>query len=277
MNFNQKIPVFVVSLARASERRKAICQHLQDLNVEYHLIDAVDGATLSHSKIKELVSVNTNIHLGAIGCYLSHIHIYETMKHDDIPIALILEDDARLNPDSIKILNEELHFSNWDYCFLDCDPHNDKGPIFYDIDSGQKIVSNFTAYSLSNGPQTTHAYMITLEAALKRLEHAFPIKKSIDLYDHLPYPIRFYAVVSPKAAWVSLHSLESFTSSNKIAIEDLSFIALRRWPLSYKLRDLILLKTFKKNRLINDLQKSGKLSIDKRWKALPFGREILTK
>ena len=40
--------------------------------------------------------------------------------------------------------------------------------------------------------------MITLAGAEKRLSAAFPIQKSIDLYDHLPYPIEFRAIVTPR-------------------------------------------------------------------------------
>ncbi len=275
MNNTQYIPVFLISLARAQDRREAICHHLRDLNIEYRLIDAVDGAKMSEVDINAIVAKGIKMHPGAVGCYLSHLQAYETMKLENLPVALILEDDARLNPEIRTVLNGGLLFKDWDYCFLDCDDHNNEGPIFYDADSGHNIGGEFTAYALSSGPQTTHAYMITLNAALKRLEHAYPLMKSIDLYDHLPYAINFYAVVSPKAAWVSEYSLESFTSSKNSNIKSLSFISLRRWPIFYQLRDFITLKTFKRNILIKQLKKDGNLSADKRWKALPSGREIL--
>lgn len=275
MNNTQKIPVFLISLARAQDRREAICNHLRDLDIEYRLIDAVDGSAMSATDINAIVANGIKMHPGAIGCYLSHLQVYETMKQENLPVALILEDDARLNPKVRAMLNNESIFMDWDYCFLDCDDHNNEGPIFYDADSGRAIGDEFMAYALSSGPQTTHAYMITLNAALKRLEHAYPLMKSIDLYDHLPYPINFYAIVSPKAAWVSEYSLESFTSTKTGNINRLSFISLRRWPIFYRLRDFITLKIFKRNMLIKHLKKDGKLSLDKRWKALPSGREIL--
>ncbi|TCV81393.1 MULTISPECIES: glycosyltransferase family 25 protein [Methylomonas] len=277
MSSTQQIPVFVISLARAPERRLAICQHLSDLNIEYRLTDAVDGMAMSEAEINTIVAKNSKMHPGAVGCYLSHLHIYEAMKLEKIPMALVVEDDARLNPDVTEMLSQEISFKDWDYCFLDCDDHNDEGPVFYDADSGQKFGTRFTVFALSSGPQTTHAYMITLEAAIKRLENAYPLVKAIDLYDHLPYNIRFYAIVSPKAAWVSEHSLESFTSTKCNNINELSFIALRRWPIFYQIRDFIKLKNFKRSFLIKSLQKNGKLSIDKRWKSLPSGREVLVR
>ncbi|OAI20511.1 hypothetical protein A1359_03365 [Methylomonas lenta] len=275
MSTTQQIPVFVISLARALDRRTAICQHLSALNIEYRLTDAVDGIAMSETDINAIVDKDRNMHPGTVGCYLSHLSIYETMKLENIPMALVLEDDARLNPDVTKMLNEGISFTNWDYCFLDCDDHNDEGPVFYDADSGQKFGGNFTGFSLSSGPQTLHAYLITLNAALNRLEHAYPLVKAIDLYAHLPYSIRFYAIVTPKAAWVSEHSLESFTSTKVGNIKDLSFTWLRRWPIFYQIRDILKLKKFKRNLMIKKLQKNGKLCVNKRWKSLPSGREIL--
>jgi glycosyl transferase family 25 len=277
MKSRHEIPVYVISLARAQERREAICQHLADIGVSYQLVDAVDGSTLSQSEIDKLVLEGKKIHSGAIGCYLSHLHVYEQMKLNSIDVALVLEDDARLNPLFVEILNKGLSLRSWDYCFLDCDDHNDQGPVFYDVDSEENIGLGFLAYRLSSGPQTTHAYLITLEAAEKRLNHAYPIIKPIDLYDHLQYEISFYAIVSPKAAWVSEYSLESFTSVKTRQLEELSFILLRKWFLFYMVRDFIKLKWLRSILEIRRLKSNGRLLIDKRWKSLPSGREILLK
>ncbi len=271
----QKIPVFVISLARAPERRATISQHLKNVGIEFRLIDAVDGKAMSPSQITEIVSPGKKMHPGAVGCYLSHINVYETIRDENIDVALILEDDTRLDSRVKNLLFNGCEYKNWDYCFLDSDDHNDQGPVFYDADSGETLATGFTAYSLSAGPQTTHAYLITCSAASKRLAHAFPLERPIDLYAHLPYPIQFRSLVSPKAAWVSEYSLDSFTSAKSGSRDDLSLVFFRRWPVFYWLRDLVRLKDFKRNRLIKDLQAKGKLSVGPRWKALPSGREVL--
>ncbi|MBU2571536.1 MAG: glycosyltransferase family 25 protein [Gammaproteobacteria bacterium] len=276
MTNGQLIPVFVISLARAPSRRLAITQHLSELNVKYRLIDAVDGEAMSENDINAIVAKNIKLPRGAVGCYLSHIQAYKIMEQENIPVALVLEDDARLNPNIVKLLTEGLLFSNWDYCFLDCMDFNRNGPVFYDADSGQNLGAGFIAYELSGGPKALHAYMITLEAAKKRLEIAYPLVKPIDIYDHLPYPIKFYAIVSPKAAWVSEHSLESYiTLGKQSGTKQLSFISLRQSPIFYYLRDLINLKYIKRKLLIKNLQKKGNLNPNKRWKPLQ-GRVVLT-
>jgi hypothetical protein len=275
MSEGQKIPVFVISLARAPERRSAISKHLTDLGIEYRLIDAVDGKAMEASKIAKIVAPGKEMHPGALGCYLSHINVYEVIRDEKIEVALILEDDACLDPRVRGLLLNGCDHQDWDYCFLDCDDHNDKGPVFYDADSGRVIGAGFTAYGLSSGPQTTHAYLITRSAAMNRLTHAFPMERPIDLYDHLPYPIHFYSLVEPKLAWVSEYSLDSFTSNKIGSRGDLSLTFLRRSPIFYRLRDLLRFKDFKRNRLVKGLQAQGNLPVGPRWRALPSGREIL--
>ena len=271
----QAVPVYVISLARAPERRASIMRHLEKLGIVAELIDAVDGSLLTPEDISGLVATGISLHPGTIGCYLSHLRAYERVRAGTHRVALVLEDDARLNPRVASLLREGLKESDFDYCFLDCDDHNDRGPVFYDAGAPSKLGHGFVAYDLSAGPQTLHAYLISRDAATNRLRYALPIAKAIDLYDHLPYAIHFRAVVSPKGAWVSEHSLESFTSKKNTSIRSLPFAALRRWRAFYALRDLVRLKPFRRDRIVRKLLNSGQLAAGRRWRALPSGREIL--
>lgn len=272
---NQQVPVFVVSLARAAERRNSIGQHLNRLGVDFRFTDAVDGRLLSPEQVHQLVAPGATMHPGAIGCYLSHLAIYELMIDEKLAVACVLEDDARLDSRVVGLLRAGCDTSGFDYCFLDSDDHNDRGPVFYDADAGFRLSSHFTAYPLSAGPHTTHAYLITLEAARLRIEHGYPLRRPIDRYDHLPYRIRFAAMVKPKGAWVSEHSLESFTSAKSGSGRDLSFKWLRRWPTFYLLRDLLRMRNWKRAKLVRELVRSGALPAGRRWRSLPSGREIL--
>jgi glycosyl transferase, family 25 len=271
----QLIPVLVINLARATERRQSISHHLQELGVEFTFIDGVDGSSLDASYVNKIVAPEAKIHIGAIGCYLSHLACYEYMQKNQIPLALILEDDARLDPRVKQLLVKGATSTDFDYCFLDCDDHNNEGPIFYDENSAIQLGMPFRAFTLSAGPQTLHAYLITKPAATKRLEHSFPIRQSIDVYDQLPYRIHFRAIVAPKAAWVSEFSLVSSTSVKSGSINQLSFARFRKWPVFYKMRDFLRMKDFKRNRQIPQLIAEGKLLRGGKWKALPSGREIL--
>jgi GR25 family glycosyltransferase involved in LPS biosynthesis len=271
----QSVPVFVVSLARAADRRAAISGHLQRLDVKFELVDAVDGKTLSPDDLARWVHPDCKIHPGAIGCYLSHISVYERIVRDEIPVALILEDDARVSPRVKGLLDQPFESLDFDYCFLDSDGHNDRGTVYYDTNSFIRLCDGIKAFELSAGPHTTHAYLITRRGAAKRLEAAFPIQRSIDLYDHLPQRFVFRAVVSPKLAWVSAQSLVSFTSAKATSSESLRFAFLRRFPLFYTLRN-VLRSIYKRgeSRPVA-VANTGESDRRRRWRPLPFSRDVL--
>lgn len=272
----QIIPVYVISLGRSIERREAISRHLNALGIQFEIIDAVDGATLSDQHISSITSETTRtLHRGAIGCYISHINVYEKIVGREQPLALVLEDDARLSNKVQQLLESGINSPDFDYCFLDCVDHNNVTSIYYDPGSGTQTNSGFRYYRLSGGPQTLHAYLITSSAASHRLRYAYPIQKPIDLYDHLPYVIRFSAIISPKLAWVSEQSLVSFTSPKRTTTNDLALAFIRRWPFFYTIRDILRLRSWRTAREIKALIRNGALPAGKRWKALPSGRVVV--
>lgn len=270
-----QVPVFVISLARAADRRAKIAAHLSGLGLEHRIVDGVDGRTLPQTEQDELLAPGQRYHAGVIGCYLSHLHVYETLVKENIEVALVLEDDARLHPRVVPFLRGGIAAEGFDYCFLDSDDHNDRGPVYYDRDDVAQLADGIRAFRLSDGPQTLHAYLITRQAAAQRLQHALPIEKPIDLYDHLPYPIRFRAIVSPKLAWVSEYSLQSFTSDRHDDAGALSFAALRKSPLFYRVRDVLKLKGWRDRQRMSRAMQAGTLSSDRRWAPLPSGREVV--
>jgi len=270
-----QIPVLVISLARAKDRRESIKRHLDSMRIQHSFVEGTDGSMLPEDEIVRLVAPGVSLHPGTVGCYLSHLEAYRRIVADSLPVALVLEDDARLDRRVARLLSEGLYCTDFDYCFLDCDDHNDRGPVFYDADSGVSIGLGFRAYTLSDGPQTLHAYLITRAAAKQRLDHAYPIVKAIDLYDHLSYSIHFRAIVGTKAAWVSQHSLESSTSSKHVSIGTLRFAFLRRWPLFYSLKRWASLQPIKDLAAVRAARRNGKLPPGRRWRMLPSGREIL--
>lgn len=271
----QKIPVFIISLARAADRREKISRHLQGLGIQFRIIDGVDGRALPAQRQRELLAPGQDYHAGVIGCYLSHLAAYQAIVDENIDAALVLEDDARLHPRVLPFLQAGCASLAFDYCFLDSDDHNDRGPVFYDRGDAITLAEGIRAYGLSEGPQTLHAYLISRRGAQQRLQHALPIEKPIDLYDHLPYPIVFRSIVSPKLAWVSEDSLTSFTSERKDDPNALSFAALRRSPWFYKLRDLLRMKALKGRREVAAQVAQGRLAAGRHWVPLPSGREVV--
>lgn len=99
--------IFVINLARSTERRACIEIQLSHLNLEYEIIEAVDGSQLSYTDImKETRPLNYALSCGEIGCALSHINIYRRIVSECIPMALILEDDALIDSKTLEAISE---------------------------------------------------------------------------------------------------------------------------------------------------------------------------
>jgi GR25 family glycosyltransferase involved in LPS biosynthesis len=270
----QKIPIFVISLARAPDRRAAISSHLKNLGLDFEIVDAVDGAKLPDAQRKSLLADGVNYVPGVIGCYLSHIQVYEKIVKNNIPVALILEDDARLSRNIVPAIRTGIEYSDFEYCLLDCDDVSEDTPVFYDLDSGHSLFPGFTVYETNVGPALLHAYLMTQEGAKNRVAHAWPIYKPVDIYSHLSYSPRILVCVSPKGAFVSEHSRQSFTSDRN-ETSPLRLKVLRRFSWFYVLKDWLKLRPVKGWFRARVLVRSGVLAPKHRWRPMPTGRNIL--
>lgn len=239
------------------------------------VIDAVDGAAMPEAERTALLAPGYACHPGVVGCYMSHIAIYRRMAEEGIPLALVLEDDALLNSAFVPALRHGISWTGFDYCFLDCDSINPDGPVYYDASSATPIGHGFTAYRTHAGPATTHAYLVTLECARRRLDFALPIGAPIDVYDHLPWQPRFVALLRPKGAFVAEASLLSFTSARDHR-GLLRLRALRRSPLFYRARDLLSPELWRRRLRVQRLVREGVLPSRGRWRPLPTGRLVMT-
>jgi glycosyl transferase family 25 len=184
----QKVPVYVISLEGARERRALIKAHLDGLKLEYELINAVEGMKLDPG-YRERVNPNKNMSHGVLGCYLSHLYVYEHIIANQISVALILEDDTVLHYSVKALLENGCQNLDFDCCFLGSEDHGDEGYVFYDAGSAVELGGGFNAYVLSSGPYCNNAYLITLQGAKKRIACAFPARTAIDHYHFLPYRI----------------------------------------------------------------------------------------
>lgn len=270
----QAIQVFVISLARAPDRRDAISTHLRELGLEFEIIEAVDGAHLSESECNSMLADGVTYIRGVIGCYLSHIRLYEKIIQDNIHVALILEDDARLNPDIVPAIRNGIDYLNFDYCLLDCDDVSETTAVFYDLNTRKTLTSGFPVYETNVGPALLHAYLMTNIGAKNRVAHAWPIFKPVDIYSHLPYKPKILVCVSPKGAFVSEHSRQSFTSKRNDT-SPLRLKTLRRFVWFFALKDWIKLRPVKGWFKARDLVRSGLLPRSGRWRPMPTGRNIL--
>ncbi|WP_084488038.1 glycosyltransferase family 25 protein [Cobetia crustatorum] len=102
-----QIPIYVISLLDATERRKSIQNQLAKLNLEYEIVDAIDGRLPNFSSIydkyidEEWYKKRNGepLTLSEKACALSHATIYNHLIMHNITEAIVLEDDAVLMED----------------------------------------------------------------------------------------------------------------------------------------------------------------------------------
>lgn len=76
--------VYLINLKRRPDRLHKMKQSLNKLNIQYELIEAIDGNELT---------INSNINKPIIGCHLSHLKVYKDALSKKYEKPLILEDD----------------------------------------------------------------------------------------------------------------------------------------------------------------------------------------
>ena len=181
---------FLINLPHRKDRLENFKQTYSQANIHIplHIHTAVNGKKLKLEDIhitrlakKEINDAQTlgyrtkhyQLTMGGIGCYLSHVGLWNFIYNKGIDYALIFEDDANIPPNFIENLNISIENMNkadpdWDILFLDalcrdCIPYQDN------------IVKVNKFYLM-------HAYIIRRKAIKKMFDYKmlFPINQQID-------------------------------------------------------------------------------------------------
>lgn len=100
--------IFVINLARAADRRKAMIDRLSELDLDFEWWLAVDGRQLTdvdHARFRREHPTyhhsrsSDEGHSGWVGCTRSHQRLCRHIQENWEGPVLVLEDDARLEPD----------------------------------------------------------------------------------------------------------------------------------------------------------------------------------
>ena len=149
----------------------------KDLDPLY--IDKITYPSVQHT-IKNGRYIDSNIEtLGAIGCYLSHVKLWEALANSNDEMLLILEDDAITNNFSAFQINQFLNEirendPDWDVIFL--------GYTKPSPSPNADIPITESVYKINEITFQTHAYLLSKKGALKLLSKAFPIVDQVDSY-----------------------------------------------------------------------------------------------
>jgi glycosyl transferase family 25 len=103
--------IYVINLARRTDRLERIDAQLCALDLPYERIDAVDAQTVSDRDLAPHWTAGTRawtaVTRGAKCCYLSHARAWRRLVGDGDNFGVILEDDARLHADAAHFLSSE--------------------------------------------------------------------------------------------------------------------------------------------------------------------------
>src|SRR5690625_1860201 len=119
-------PIFVISLADAHERRRRISEQCADLELEIEILDAIDGRARLPAEFEVEIDRSAaeirqrrRLSDAEFACALSHRSVYQRIVEDDLPGAVLLEDDAVLSPQFANFIRNggyrEADFIQMDY------------------------------------------------------------------------------------------------------------------------------------------------------------------
>ena len=227
-----KIPAFCINLERRIDRWKQFTGQagVQDLTNIKRFI-AVDGKSLdvrSDERIplitkRNILAKQRRSHedidtMGAIGCALSHIGVWEWMVENKAPVCLVMEDDAKVPFDFVAQINHMVEGSlvlqdlkAWDLFTL-C--HQVAGTKTMIEDPQLNEVTAFMG---------TQCYVITLDCAKKFLKEAYMLHMQIDFWMCVYKSVHGLTIIGPKNYFVTQRSSKTdIQNGNRCYVCDLS-------------------------------------------------------
>ena len=133
---------------------------------------------------------------GEIGCYDAHYRLWKHISENNIPSALILEDDADINyghyvVDRVNKMFQDLQTHNIQYDLIYLGHNNNKRPR-----------KQTASIGIPAGVQGLFMYHVTLEGVRKLLEKAIPMTQPVDDYAYVSMPRIREFTLEPRLGWV---------------------------------------------------------------------------
>lgn len=172
--------VFIINLAKDVERKDSAIKECLKNNLIPEIISAVDGRLLSDDEKKKMIHpvLSEGLTPSELGCALSHYTIYKKMVDENIPLALVLEDDVELSGSINKVVDYISTLSHQDPTVFLLSEVNKYLPY-----TATKIS---TTLSMVNATQASrsHSYIINLNGAKKLSELLFPVWVEADQWTY---------------------------------------------------------------------------------------------
>lgn len=228
MSINTKdIPIFCINLDRRKDRWKNFTEQSSLTQFDSIIrVSAVDGNKIPLLQ-NENISLETKNNIlkksrrshgeiksmGAIGCTLSHAKVWKEFleKYPDQPYCIVLEDDAKIPPNLLEILNNIplTEIGSFDVWLL-----------YYTLI--EKNIKELSDHWISPGYfWGTVAYIISREGAKKLLDTLYPIEVQIDRYMYLKQEVGECKIVIHKGVRIGALGGSSDIQGGKCRICDI--------------------------------------------------------
>lgn len=118
------VPIFLINLDRRTDRLAFMEQQLSKQRLSFTRISAVNGYALSEQQKSQFdlekffLLYRRKMVPGEMGCALSHCLIWQNIVANNIPFALILEDDVVLDEDFSAFAKQPENYQRFDFINL---------------------------------------------------------------------------------------------------------------------------------------------------------------
>jgi len=210
---------FVINLPSDSARRLAISAQLESLGMPFTIFEAVNGKQLGKEALArdydraKAIEESHDLTPGELGCALSHLGVYRHMVEKNISHALVLEDDAKLDPALPQVVSklQALYASETPMVVMLNYVEKYKKWRMKKLDEHHHVVETY------GGTPNAHGYFITLAAAKSLAVNLHPIWMVADRWDKFSEKkfIDFRALV-PYCVGLTEHAKDSNLNVDRV-------------------------------------------------------------
>ncbi len=178
--------IFVLTLPDAKDRQTSIEKQMNRFHVKFRFFYGVYGKDLSNEEIhtifnnnKSMSKIGYEMSKNEIACAYGHYLIYSAIVKEKITDAIIIEDDAILNEDFIRIVRilEQKAIKKSVLIKLEKEK-NFKSNFWRKI----PLDDNYTLFRPIQGVYLTTVYYLNLNAAKRLVKDAYPIFVPSDFF-----------------------------------------------------------------------------------------------
>jgi GR25 family glycosyltransferase involved in LPS biosynthesis len=177
MDIEMTIPIFVIHYTPLTHRKQHILGQLADHGLQAEFITQHDREDITDFTFFDTSKINP----ASISNLLKHVEIYRKMIANNIPYAIVLDDDVYLAKDFNKIMNETIKNlpSTFDICYMGdiCGFHIEKTTSDTNVYLKSNAAGHVFAganYNYAMGASRGPAYLLTNACARKIMSMFVP-------------------------------------------------------------------------------------------------------